>query len=215
GSFLEHPEPIGEHADHHLAMLARDDVALELHTEVLVSRWSGLAPADAMFARARERDTGRGAFLLASDTDTFVHLVAHAQLQDESYRLLHLPVRALFETALVLRAANDVDQATVRRRFAVHGVSHVLAAHLDAARELFGAPVDAERGPRTVAHRVAVDVGVAEPRALETWAYLTRLPNSFSEARMNDEFGPARGAAWLWSSRARHAGRRVAARLPR
>ncbi|MET0628604.1 MAG: nucleotidyltransferase family protein [Acidimicrobiia bacterium] len=213
GSFQEHPEPIGEHADHHLPMLARGDVTLELHTELLVSRWSGLAPASDVLARASRRDTAAGAFVLASDTDTFVHLVAHAQLQDETYRLLGVPLRALFETALLLRVAHDIDDADVTRRFATHGVSHVLAAHLDASRRMFDAPVDVPSNVRTVAHRLAVDVAVTEPRAQEAWAYLTRLPGSFSESRMTEEFGPSGGSAWLWRARARHAGRRVRARL--
>jgi hypothetical protein len=219
GSFEEHPEPIGEHADHHLPMLARGDVTLELHTELLVSRWSDLVPASEVLARASRRDTAAGAFLLASDTDTFVHLVAHAQLQDETYRLLELPLRALFETAVLLRGANDVDDAEVTRRFAAHGASHVLTAHLDASRRMFDAPVDAAAKARTVTHRLGVAVGIAEPNALDAWAYLTRVPGSFTRARMIEEFGPAdrdrlRGAAWLWRARARHAGRRIAARLP-
>jgi hypothetical protein len=210
----EHPDPIGERADHHLPMLRRDDVTIELHTELLVSRWHALAPAADVFARARRRGTALGSMLLASDTDTLVHLVAHAQLQDDTYRLLGVPLRALFETAHWLAQAPEVDDADTRERFARAGVGHVLDAHLHAAHRWFdGPPPRRPTGIRARAHTRLLEVGVASPSARGRWDYLVRVPQSFTEARMVDEFGPRGGARWLWASRARHAGRRVRARL--
>lgn len=215
GGFDERPEPIGEHADHHLAMLHRGDVTIELHTEPLVSRWRSIAPAAGMLATARERPTACGPLLLASDTDAFAHLVAHAQLQDDTYRLFGLPLRALLETSLVLGRPNDVDLAEVERRFAAVGARHVLRAHLAAAHACFGVGPAGAADVRSRTHQVGVAAGVASPRAAAAWAYLTYLPVSFARDRMVAEFGEPGGPAWLWRSRVRHAGRRVAQRLGR
>src|SRR5439155_1851405 len=108
----------------------------EVHTEPLVSRWRALVPAEQMLRRAMYRPTLRGVRLLADDTDTFVHLVAHAQVQEETYTLLGLPVRALYETSRL--EAGTIDWNDARARFARAGVGHVLDAHLDATRHLFG-----------------------------------------------------------------------------
>jgi hypothetical protein len=80
-------------------MLRRGDVTVELHTELLVSQWSALVPAAAVLRRAMFRPTCGGPLLLADDTDAFVHLVAHAQLREETYVLFGLRLRALYETA--------------------------------------------------------------------------------------------------------------------
>lgn len=211
----EHPDPIGEYADHHLPMLFRGEATVEVHTELLVSRWQALAPADHVLARAMYRPTARGAFLLADDTDAFVHLVAHAQLQEETYTLLGLPLRALYETARLHPEAIDWDD--VHGRFDRAGVGHVLAAHLDAARRLFGAPAPGvpARSRRAVAHTRLAEAGVALPELASGWTYAVRLPRSFAEPRMIEEFGPADGPAWLWRARARHAARRAGVRLGR
>ncbi len=133
--YVEHPDPIGEHADHHLPMLRHGDVTVELHIEPLVSRWRTLVPADRMLRRAMYRPTGRGVLLLADDTDTFMHLVAHAQLQEETHVLLGLPLRALFETARVQQS--EIRWHDVRAGFEAAGVAHVLDAHLHATRHWF------------------------------------------------------------------------------
>jgi hypothetical protein len=215
--YAEHPEPIGDHADHHLPMLCDGDVTVELHVEPLVSRWQSLVPAAQMLRRAMYRPTHRGVFLLADDTDTLVHLIAHAQLQEETYTLLGVPLRALFETARM--HLGSVRWQEVRERFEHAGVAHVLDAHLDAARRLFGA-VDLPEPSETDARRVAwhgrlSELGVAAPEAVAGWTYAVRAPRSFSADRMRSEFGPGAGAAWLWRSRARHGARRVGARLGR
>jgi hypothetical protein len=223
--YEEHPEPIGEHADHHLPMLCDGDVTVELHVEPLVSRWRRLVPAELMLSRAARRSTAHGARLLADDTDTFVHLVAHAQLQEETYTLLGLPLRALFETAQL--ADVDIRWAEARARFAGAGVGHVLDAHLDATRRWFGAstrlapsPSGARRAARRAALRAAlhtrlVGLGVAEPSAVDAWTYTVRVPRSFTASRMHAEFGPGEGGAWLWQARARHAARRLHERVTR
>jgi hypothetical protein len=178
-----------------------------------VSRWSALAPAADVFARARAVDTAHGRIRFATDTDTFVHLVAHAQLQDDTYRLLGVPLRALFETARWLTAPTAIDLDAAGWRFTRAGVSHVLDAHLDAAHRWLSAPGVRTTTVRARAHTVGVEAGVASPDARAAWDYLMRVPASFTETRMVDEFGPSGGAAWLWQARARHAGRRIAIRL--
>jgi hypothetical protein len=217
--YTEHPDPIGEHADHHLPMLCDGDVTVELHVEPLVSRWRALVPAAQMLRRAMYRPTERGAMLLADDTDTFVHLVAHAQLQEETYTLLGLPLRALLETARV--NAREVRWDDARRRFDGAGVGHVLDAHLHATRHWFGAPdlpaPSEARARRAAAHTRLVELGVAAPATVAAWTYAVRVPRSFGADRMHAEFGGEAdgGPAWLWRARARHAARRMGARLGR
>jgi hypothetical protein len=214
----EHPEPIGEHADHHLPMLRREDITVEVHTELLVSRWRPLVPAASVLQRAMFRPTRGGTLLLAEDTDAFVHLVAHAQLQEETYTLFGLPLRALHETAQLRysgpRYATSVDLADARDRFARVDRAHVLDAHLEAARRLFAAEVPEGRGPpRAAVHTLVAEGALAAPSVGRAWTYAVRLPRSFGEARMLDEFGPGSGPRWLWTSRARHAARRVSVHL--
>jgi len=216
--YVQHPDPIGEHADHHLPMLCDGEVTVELHVEPLVSRWRAIVTADRMLRRAMYRPTERGVLLLADDTDTFVHLVAHAQLQEETHTLLGLPLRALFETARI--APSEVRWRDVRAAFDDAGVGHVLDAHLYATRRWFGAealPEPSEGGARrAAAHTRMVEVGVAEPALLAGWTYAVRVPRSFTAERMQAEFGADDGGAvWLWQARARHVVRRVEARLTR
>jgi hypothetical protein len=220
--YEEHPEPIGEHADHHLPMLCDGDVTVELHVEPLVSRWRMLVPGEQMLRRAMYRPTARGVLLLADDTDTFVHLVAHAQLQEETHTLLGAPLRALFETAQLASSDGDGDEIRwpdVRARFLAAGVDHVLDAHLDAARRWFDAPGLPEPAPgggrRAAAHTRLVELGIAEPALVDGWTYAVRVPRSFTEARMHAEFGPGEGSGWLWRARTRHVARRLAVRLGR
>lgn len=212
--YEEHPDPVGEHADHHLPMLRHGEVTVELHTELLVSRWRGLAPATEVLDRATFRSTPGGTLLLADGVDTLVHLVAHAQLQEETYALLGLPLRALHETARHQLSAAEL--AAARARFERSGVVRVFDAHMDAARRLFGAAVPSHSAAwRSGLHTRLAEAGVAAPPLAAGWTYAVRFPRSFSAARMVDEFGPGTGAAWLWKARARHAARRVTVRLDR
>jgi hypothetical protein len=215
--YEQHPEPIGDHADHHLPMLRAGDITVELHVEPLISRWRPLLPAHEMLRRARTRPTAGGGLLLADDTDAAVHLVAHAQLQEETYTLLGLPLRALCETARL--ASVDIRWRDVRRRFDAAGVGHVLDAHLHGARHWFGASAVPAPSPggarRAAAHTRLIELGVAEPALIASWTYAVRLPRSFTAARMRDEFGPGDGAGWLWRARGRHAARRLRARVAR
>jgi hypothetical protein len=222
--YEEHPEAIGEHADHHLPMLRDGDVTLELHVEPLISRWRALVPADRMLRCAMYRPTERGVRRLADDTDTFLHLVAHAQLQEETHTLLGLPLRALYETARSAAAdAVEIRWRDVRAAFDDAGVGHVLDAHLHTARALFGAgalPAPSEPGARrAAAHTRLVELGVVEPAVVTGWTYAVRAPRSFTAERMHAEFGEGdgteRGRAWLWQARFRHALGRVAARVGR
>ncbi len=210
--YTEHPDPIGEHADHHLPMLQRGDVTVELHTEVLVARWRGLVPAEEVLERAKVRPTPGGALLLADVVDSFVHLVAHAQLQEETYTLLGLPLRALYETTRYDLAADEL--AAARDRYDRAGVAHVFDAHVDAAHRLFAAAAP-RRGPhrRASIHTRLAEAGVAAPALIAGWTYAVRVPRSFTEERMAEEFGPGSGTGWLWRARARHAAHRVVVRV--
>jgi hypothetical protein len=113
------------------------------------SRGGRPRPASDVLACASRRDTASGAFVLASDTDTFVHLVAHAQLQDDTYRLLGLPMRAVRDRTAAARRARH---RRCRRHEAVRDARCLARAraHLDAPRRMFDAPVDVTSNVRMV-----------------------------------------------------------------
>ncbi len=221
--YTEHPDPIGEHADHHLPMLCDGDVTVELHVEPLVSRWRALVPAAQMLRRAMYRPTGRGVMLLADDTDTFVHLVAHAQLQEETHTLLGLPLRALLETARIdARRSAGTTCAGGSTGPGCATCSTRTCTRRATGSEPRSCPHPREPSAwRAAAHTRLVELGVVEPAAVAAWTYAVRVPRSFSADRMHAEFGGEAdddadvGRAWLWQARARHAARRMGARLGR
>jgi hypothetical protein len=205
--FVEDPHPIGEHADHHLALLRGADGAIvELHVAPLVSRWNAMLGSREVWAAARHDSHGR---LRMSDTHAVIHLVAHAQLQDDTYQLCELPLQALYEMVR-WSFADSVDWDGVHRRFVANDCRHVLDAHLDAAHRLFGAAIQVRRSARTRAHGRLTTMGVRYPRLLRVWR---QVPRSFTRARMLERYGPARGPLWLTRNRLRHASARLTARV--
>ena len=212
--YEEHPDPIGEHADHHLPMLRRDDVTMELHTELLVSRWRALAPAHDVLERAMFRPTPGGTLLLADDVDSFVHLVAHAQLQEETYTLLGLPLRA---------STRPRATSSTRRTLPPPASGSSGPASRTCSTPISTPPADCSVPPHRRTTRS--DVRRRTPGWRRSgWRHLrsrragrTRCASRGRSAPSGwpRNSAPAEGAEWLWRARTRHAGRRVAVRVRR
>ena len=84
-----------EGADHEVAplVLPGRSGSLELHRATLMSRHADVLPADDLWAHASTAQVNGRTQALPSPTHAFALLIAHAQLQDDCYRLLHLPLR--------------------------------------------------------------------------------------------------------------------------
>lgn len=97
--------------DHHDPALARPGApgTLELHRGLLARDH-----ADLMDPRAVAGRIGTGGFL--EDADAFLHIVAHAQLQDVGRWMAQPPLRAVLDAAFLLRAGRAGDAVAARDR---------------------------------------------------------------------------------------------------
>jgi len=206
--FRESEYPIGEYADHQLPMLESDSgVIVELHTELLVHRWRAVLPASVVWGRVAPR--GPSGRLLMDDTHAVVHLVAHGQLQDDTYLLRELPLRALHELAVWARCGTPIDWEEVAGHFDRVGRRSVLDASLLATARMFHAEVPVRAGLSARRQHLLCRAGIRWPLLRRAYRYVLYLPRSFSRARMEAEFGSPRGRCWLWHARARHIVQRV------
>jgi hypothetical protein len=219
GGFAPAPEPKGEHADHQLAALRdQDDAYLEVHETVLRRPWGRLLPASDVFAAAAVVDGPYGRHLVMHDTHAVVALIAHAQLQDETYPRLQIPVRGLYETdTWIKRRPSAIDWDEVERRFAGVGERGVLDAHLLALHRWFGTAlplrVSGAHGVRARVHDQSTVLALRFPAGQRTANYLRCLPRSFARNRLVALYGPDTGPMWVWRARARHVLNRLSARL--
>ena len=197
--YAEHPDPIGEHADHHLPMLSDGDVTVELHVEPLVSRWRALVPADRMLRRAMYRPTERG---VAAARRRHRHLRAPGRARAAAGRDARAARACRCEHCSRPRALRSRRSAgtTSAAGFEAAGVAHVLDAHLHATRHWFRAeelPEPSQEGARrAAAHTRLVELGVAEPALRAGWTYAVRVPRSFTAERMHAEFGRRGRSRW-------------------
>jgi len=141
-------------ADHEVAPLVVPgrSGSLELHRSTLMSRHAAVLPDVDLWADASTIEVNRRAQPAPSPTHAFTLLIAHAQLQDDCYRLLHLPIRALHDFALLRSLGRDasVDWEAVRERFERVGKLHCLQGFMAAAEDLFSVSVPLElRGGRS------------------------------------------------------------------
>jgi hypothetical protein len=187
-------DPLDDYADHQLPAMASPGRlgSLELHTALVVSRWRDVLPAQAVLTTA-----------LMTTTQALVHAIAHAQLHDEAFLLRHRPLRALHETAVLSRSprASEIEWSEVRRCFDRVGAAHALDAHLQLARELFGADVPPPRSRwRSRLHARLCDVELVSPRGARAYRAAVFAPRALSRPRMQKLYGPGN----VWRSRLRH-----------
>ena len=149
-------EPVGEElvGHHHLTpMRAPGRMGdVEVHVGLQDHRNVHFLDPQGFMDRA-SRVEGRPGLCL-DRTDAAAHLVDHAQ-HTAGRRRLELDLRALHETALVIRRVPEVDWAEVRDRFDRAGQVRRVDAHLAAVAELFGveAPVAPARSGTWIARR--------------------------------------------------------------
>jgi hypothetical protein len=160
--------------------------SVELHTALLIDRWSPVLAAADVLARV---DGGR-----LDRTDAATHLVAHAQLQDEAHLLAQVPLRALHETALLLRGDEAVDWPRVRSAFARADATRALDGHLALTEALFGvaSPLPLPRAER--ARATLVIAAARSERRARRVAEVRHLPRTLAA---DESFG----------ARLRHVGR--------
>ncbi len=190
-----------DYGDHELPARHRPGRAgsVELHTALVVSRWVGVLPADAVLAAGP----------ILSTTDAVIHSIAHAQLHDEAHLLGRVPWRALHELAVLAvgQRGAEVDWDRVRRQFVGVGAGAALDAHLWLAIELFDAPVP---GPthrlRARGHRWMGEALMAHPGWVPTYESAVFAPRALSAARMRQLHGDGP----VWVLRGRHVARALA-----
>jgi hypothetical protein len=182
-------------ADHELPAVHYPGRAgsVELHTALVVSRWSAVLPASEVL----------GPGPLMSTTDAVIHSIAHAQLHDEAHLLARLPLRALHELSVLARGplADEIHWERVRMAFRRVSSEPALDAHLRLARSLFGAPVPPPHGPvRAWAHDRLCRALLVRPSLASFYEKTVFLPRGLSTARMHELYGPGHP----WTARIRH-----------
>jgi hypothetical protein len=182
-------------ADHELPAVALPGRAgsVELHTALVVSRWSAVLPAAEILDRGP----------LMSSTDAVIHSIAHAQLHDEAHLLARIPLRALHELMILAAGplGHEIDWARVRTSFRGVSAGAALDAHLCQARSLFGAALPPPVGRlRPVAHDRICRTLLGRPRLASMYERTAFLPRGLSTERMHELHGP--GNPWI--SRSRH-----------
>jgi alpha-ketoglutarate-dependent taurine dioxygenase len=204
-----------EGADHEVAplVLPGRSGSLELHRSTLMSRHAAVLPDADLWAHASAAELNGRAQALPNPTHAFALLIAHAQLQDDGYRLLHLPLRALYDFALLNAQGRDgaVDWGEVRERFARVGKLRCLSGFVAAVEDLFGmsAPLQL-RGGRSWSR--ATRWAVRHPTAGLAYREAALLPRALSAARMARLYD-AHGRGQRTVARLRHASRGGARRL--
>lgn len=192
-----------DEADHELPAVRLPERAgsVEVHTALLVRRWSAVLAAPGVL--------GRGAPM--TTTDAVIHSIAHAQLQDDAHLLGRLPLRSLHELAVLSwgARADEVDWVAVRVAFRRASAEAALDAHLDLARSLLGAAVPPPRGAlRARVHAHLCRSLVANPPIALVYEQAVFLPRALSDDRMHRLYGPGSP----WSGRIRHVGRALTGR---
>ena len=173
---------------------------VEVHVGLLDRPVPGFLDPRELLARA-EADPGGPGWRL-DRTDAATHLVDHAQHGATAHRL-HVDVRALHETALVIRGVPSVDWALVRDRFHRAGIVERLDGHLALAAELFGveAPVPLGRAGRAIAR---YELFVDDHPRLGVLDRPGRRLRKLRRDRMERYYDEALSGADLWRARTRY-----------
>lgn len=207
------PAPGASAACHQLAAVVAERRAgsIELHMKLTPDRWSDLLDARRALDRAAVPPDGIGWRL--ARTDSCIHLIAHAQLQDDALRLWRLPLRSLHETALLVAREEDVDWHEVDRRFTQAGQGRALQTHLRLATTIFGVPCPLPLGRRSRARARAVIAldGRATGTLVSQAAF---LPQALAADRMQELYAVA-GRRRVAVAQVRHAARGSTRRIVR
>lgn len=199
------PAPDALTSGHQLQALAHPGRAgsVELHVEPIIGFHRSLLTAEEVFADAVSVEVSTARRRVPSDTHAMVVLAGHAQLHDEGALLLHLPLRALWDVA-VLDGVVRADWEAVAGHFARDGrrSSLALAGFAVAAHDLFGVDLDVPARGGSAWLRA---VGLAErhPGAADAYRRAVYLPRSLRRERMAHLYG-ATGGLTLQVARARH-----------
>lgn len=204
-------------ADHEIATLElpHRHGSVELQHEPFVRRHAGLLPAAEIAANAETVERDGRTWRVPNPTHGMVLAVGHAQLQDESLRLLRLPLRTLRDVAVALDAGAGelADWDEVAARFARIGAQRALAGFAVASAELFDQelPVPTRGGARWWR---SVRAALRHPKAADRYREAVTLPRALSAARMERLYGALTPGART-SARVRHVGRGFARRIRR
>ena len=186
--------------------------SVELQIAPLVRRYDAVLPVDELRAGAITIDVCGRAQRVPNPTQAMTLTIAHAQLQDECHRLLEIPLRALFDVAVVVTAGTAlVDWDEVTHHFAGAGYARALAGFAVASDELLGVTLPLSRRGRS-RRLAAARAALRHPRLAQTYRETVTLPRALSSARMTRLYradGPF-GRSW---ARVRHVARGAGRRL--
>jgi hypothetical protein len=190
---------------HHLLPRARPGHVgvVELHTGLHDRR--SPAPLDPAQVLDRARPWPGRPGLRLDRTDAATHLVAHAQLHPSTSGRLAMDLRALHQTALVVRRVPDVDWDEARRRFARVGAARRFDTHLAVAAEVFAVPCPVR--PQFAGRGAArLELVFADHPALALLDRPTRRLAVLRRAGLERYFHTTLTGAALWRARARYLG---------
>jgi Uncharacterised nucleotidyltransferase len=203
-----------EASDHQLTPLALPGRrgSAELHVEPMVRFRRRLVTGEELWAGVVEVATDGRCMPLPSATHAMVLLIGHAQLQDESARLLRLPLRALHDVTVVAPTlAPMVDWDRLRHHFRRAHALWALAGFAVAAAELFHVDLPLPtRGGHAWLH--ATTWAVDRPALAHTYREVVSIPRALDRERMRRLYGADEGIQ-LAGARTRHVVHGVTRRL--
>jgi hypothetical protein len=186
--------------------------SVELHVEPMVRHWRHLLTGDELRADAVDVAADGACIQIPSATHAMVLLIGHAQLQDETARLLRLPLRALYDVSVVApMLAPMIDWDRLHDHFRRAHALWALAGFAVAADELFHVdlPLPTRGGH---AWLQATTWAVDRPALAHTYREVVSIPRALDRERMGRLYGADEGLR-LAIARTRHVVRGVARRL--
>lgn len=195
------PDPA---ADHQLPAVRLPGRAgsVELHVALARGRWRTVLAAEPILEAG-----------VLDATMAVAHLIVQAQLHDEAHLLHRLPLRALFELAVISSGdeGSSIDWDVIVRTFDGAGARRALASHLLLARRWFGARVPADLNACGRVPAGLATLAADHPHAARRWEPIAYLPRSLAASRLESLYGHRT----VWRLRARHLGGTVARRVQR
>lgn len=141
---------------HHLPAFwhARRPVSVEIHWEPLRPVAAAALSAAMLWRRAERKAVDDVRALFPIPTDAVLLAILHGQVSDRSFARSALPLRALYDVAM-LRSEHEarIDWDEISRRMADAALSDVLDVHLNELSELFGQPFPGDRTATAAARK--------------------------------------------------------------